>query len=507
MLGAVLTCFVAPAQNSSDAQNHRTQPLYRITIVSRTTKAINYGYLTAPTSINFAGTPLLPDARGEATIEPRRGATSVTAHFSNVPPPTRFGPEYLTYVVWAISPEGRAQNLGELVLDASNKGTLKTSVPMQTFAMIVTAEPYYAVNQPSDVVVMENVVGPGTVGKVEEVNATYELLPRKPYTYDPAAKRNSAPDRKPVSKEEYEAIVALYQAQNAIQIAESQQADRYAPERIARARELYNQARGYPSRLSKEIVSLAREATQIAEDSRAIAAKRAAADRPAEEHKRAVENGKPEPPPSAASRPPHDSSGGYAERPLPPRGAPEPATTAESPSPPAPEPRQQSQAPIEVNPSQFKGYSAETTENRKELLMALERYFDTRDTPRGVVVTLRDPLASSAALQSYLNQLAAAIRPYRNIHVAVEANSDRADEVAATQERAEAIRRSLIAAGVPAGIIIARGLGASRPLTANTNAAARARNRRVEIVIAGDPIGRLPTWDRTYNLAPGAGGR
>ncbi|HYI94236.1 MAG TPA: anti-sigma factor, partial [Bryobacteraceae bacterium] len=181
--------------------------------------------------------------------------------------------QYLTYVVWAISPEGRAQNLGELDLDGSNKGKLTSSTPLQAFAMIVTAEPYYSVTQPSDIVVMENFVGPGTVGKVQEVNATYELLPRKPYTFDMSA-QPKAGDRA-VGKEEYEATVALYQALNAIQIATSQQGDKYAPDQMARARAAYNKARGYPISLSKEIVSLAREATQIAEDGRSIAARRA----------------------------------------------------------------------------------------------------------------------------------------------------------------------------------------------------------------------------------------
>jgi hypothetical protein len=149
--------------------------------------------------------------------------------------------------------------------------------------MIVTAEPYYSVTQPSDVVIMENMVTPATVGRVEEVNATYELLPRKPFTYDASAPRPAG--GAPVSQAEYDAILAIYQAQNAIQIAESQDAQRYSPERIARAHQLLEKAKGYPKSLSKEIVSIAREATQIAEDSRLIAVKRAAAEKAAEPQK------------------------------------------------------------------------------------------------------------------------------------------------------------------------------------------------------------------------------
>jgi len=285
-------------QNAAPAEARTPQPLYQVTIVSRTTKALNYGYLTAPTRIDFKGTPVLADARGDATVEPKRGATLLKMRFEDVPPPTRFGAQYLTYVVWAISPDGRAQNLGELALDGSNKGKLRTSTPLQTFAMIVTAEPYFSVTQPSDIVVMENMIGPGTVGKVQEVNATYELLPRKPYTYDIGAQQKSG--GAPVSMDQYEATTALYQALNAIQIAQSHGADRYDPDRMVRARQVYNQARTYPAHLSKEIVSLAREATQIAEDSRAVAVKRAEAEKAADEQRgRSAEPQAPRGQPSA----------------------------------------------------------------------------------------------------------------------------------------------------------------------------------------------------------------
>jgi hypothetical protein len=270
------------------AETGKQQPLYEVTIVSRTTKALNYGYLTAPTRIDFQGTPVMPGARGEASIEPKRGSTLLKLKFDNVPPPSQFGSQFLTYVLWAISPEGRAQNLGELTLKG-DQAKLTATTPLQTFAMIVTAEPYYAVTQPSDIVVLENVVGRGTIGKVEEVNATYELLPRKPYTFNTGSQPKES--GLPVTQEHYEAISALYQALNAIQIAHSQDADRYAPEQMKRARELYNKARGYPVHLSKEIVSIAREATQIAEDSRSIAVKRAAAAKDAEDQRsRSVSN-------------------------------------------------------------------------------------------------------------------------------------------------------------------------------------------------------------------------
>jgi hypothetical protein len=278
VLAAVLLAghgFCALAQNAATPEPGARQPLYQVTIVARTTKAINYGYLSSPTRIGFQGTPVAPSATGKGKIEPRRGATLLDLRFDNLPAPSRFGPQYLTYVVWSISPEGRAQNLGELILDGSDKGKLTASTPLQTFALIVTAEPYFSVTQPSDVVVAENVVTSDTVGKVQEVNARYELLPRQPYTLN-ATEQQAAPSGQLVSQAQYESLAALYQALNAIQIAQSQGGDRFAPDQMARARELYNKARAFPVHLSKEIVSMAREATQLAEDGRAIAAKRAA---------------------------------------------------------------------------------------------------------------------------------------------------------------------------------------------------------------------------------------
>jgi hypothetical protein len=273
--GAVMLALLAFCALAQDANN--PQPLYEVTIVSRTTKAINYGYLAGRTRIGFQGTPVASAAKGEATIEPRRGSTTVKLQLQNLPEPSRFGSQYLTYVVWAISPEGRAHNLGEVVLDGSYKGKLSTSSPLQTFAMIVTAEPYYSVAQPSDVVVMENVVTRDTIGKVQEVNATYELLPRKPYTFNVGAQ--PAPSGiQPANQQQYESVHALYQALNAIQIAQAQGADQHASNQMMRARDLYNKARAFPGHLSKEIVSMAREATQIAEDARAIAVKRADAE-------------------------------------------------------------------------------------------------------------------------------------------------------------------------------------------------------------------------------------
>jgi hypothetical protein len=280
LLSAVFASLTltASAQTAAPTRSGASQPIYQVTIVSRTTKAINYGHRTDPTKIDFKGTELLREAHGDATIQSQRGSVLIDAHFKDLAPPTRFGPNYLTYVVWAITPEGRPQNLGELVLNSSNAGKLMTSTPLQAFAMIVTAEPYFSVSQPSDVVVMENVVRPDTVGKIEEVNATYELLPRNNFTYDPTAP--VPPDGPAVSMGEYERTVAMYQAQNAIQHAAVAGADRYAPDKLQKAQQLLGEARAFGKDEHKRATAAARQATQTAEDARVIAASRAAQESP-----------------------------------------------------------------------------------------------------------------------------------------------------------------------------------------------------------------------------------
>jgi hypothetical protein len=265
----------AAAQAQNSAERTAPEPIYRVTVVSRTTKAINYGHRTEPTKIGFHGTVLLPNAQGQATVESKRGAMEIRAKFEHMDPPSRFGPEYLTYVLWAISPEGRPANLGEVVLNPSNKGKLAVSTDLQAFALLVTAEPYFSVTQPSDVVVMENVVRPDTVGKVQEVEAKYELLPRKQYVYDTVA-RSAVPSTPRVSMDEYEAMLALYEAQSALQIAKAAGAGEYAADTLQKAEQLYQQARSYQAQKagSRKIVMTAREAAQASEDARAISAKR-----------------------------------------------------------------------------------------------------------------------------------------------------------------------------------------------------------------------------------------
>src|SRR6202521_779577 len=220
-----------PAQKSVGLQPDPGMPtaIFRIQVVSRSTPAVNYLHLGGATKINFEGTPLMASGSGTATVESERGVIRVSANFKNLAPPSSFGPEYLTYVLWAISPDGRPVNLGELTLSDYGKGSssrIDTTSEIQTFAMLVTAEPHYAVTQPSDVVVLENSVRPDTQGVIEQVNAKFELLPRGMYSKTAGFVPIQVGKKNPFE---------LYEAENAVQLARLAGAERYALDSFQKA--------------------------------------------------------------------------------------------------------------------------------------------------------------------------------------------------------------------------------------------------------------------------------
>lgn len=274
LAGTLAAQELNPTQQPQELTKTESTPLYKVNVVARTTKALNYGHRSQPTKIDFDGTVLLPGSKGEAWIESKKGAVQVRAKFKHLEPPHRFGRQYLTYVLWAITPQGRATNLGELLTNGDHKAKLETATEMQSFALIVTAEPYYAVTQPSDVVVMENIVRPDTAAHVQSVDAKYELLQRGEYGFDlvdaEQRKRNPAPK---VSQKEYESLLAIYEARNAVQFAISHGAAEYAGDTLLRAQNglLTAEEQYARSPKSKVIVTLAREAAQTAEDARLIA--------------------------------------------------------------------------------------------------------------------------------------------------------------------------------------------------------------------------------------------
>lgn len=244
-------------------------PTFRVTVVSRSVQAVNYKHRSGASKLDFAGTDLMPSANGEAEVNSKRGAIEIEAEFGNLQKPTTFGNEYLTYVLWAISPEGRAVNLGEVLLGDNHRSKLHVTTDLQAFALIVTAEPYYAVRQPSNVVVLENVVREDTKGTTEAVNAKYELMERggyipTGYKFDPVVLNARLP-------------LEFFEARNALRIAQSEGAEQYASDSYQHAVQLMNNADEYATRKHidrKPLIAVAREAVQTSEDARAIAVKK-----------------------------------------------------------------------------------------------------------------------------------------------------------------------------------------------------------------------------------------
>jgi hypothetical protein len=255
-----------------------------VTVVARTTKAINYHHRSGATHIDFRGTALMPDARGEAKVESKQGVIKIDASMAKLQPPRRFGSEYLTYVLWAITPEGRATNVGEVVL-SGDKSKLDATTELQAFGLIVTAEPYFAVTQPSDVVVMENFVRHDTTGTIEEIDAKYELLQRGQYTL------NVSPAELKPMRMDPKVPLELYEARNAVQIARWTGADKYAGDTFQKAVIGLQNAEGYLHGKAgkKPIGTVAREAVQMAEDARIITVKKIAEEQLANERQAAAD--------------------------------------------------------------------------------------------------------------------------------------------------------------------------------------------------------------------------
>src|SRR5215831_11305285 len=210
-------------------------PVFKANAVAKSTKAINYRHRSGSTEIDFGGTAIMPKANGHAKVDSRSGAISIDANFRDVGAPTQFGVEYLTYVLWAVSPEGRPKNLGEVLLDGG-KGSLKVTTDLQVFGLIVTAEPYFSVTQPSDLIVMENEVRQDTLGKFEIIDAKYELLQRGQYE-----KLANVLQLRP----DPAVPIELYEARNAMQIAQSSGAGKYAADVFQKAQTTLKQAESY----------------------------------------------------------------------------------------------------------------------------------------------------------------------------------------------------------------------------------------------------------------------
>lgn len=506
---------------STVSASGQSVPLYRVTVVERTVKAVNYQYRNGPTPIDFRGTVLLPESKGDAAVESKAGRTVIDAAFSHLPAPSRFGREYLTYVLWAVTPEGHPKNLGEIIPGSSDKAKTHVTTDLQAFGMIVTAEPYAAVRQPSDVVVMENEIRPDTIGSIEPVQVRYELMPRHGYTYNKPADFKSENEGPKVSMGEYETLLELYQAQNAIQIAQASGAAKYAGEILSKAQtQLQNANSLHDRKVDKSLViAAAREASQTAEDARALGDQRAkdaeiASARSSVEHERELRVAAEAKAESAQQALQAQTQGQAGQS----EAAAQAEITANRMQ--QEEMRQAPTAPLQPAPAPAIDYSTikpppplqgddrQQRELRASLAQRLNACFPSRDTPRGLVATVSSFDFRGAALDEHqlasISQLAALVTAHPGLTVEVEGHSDSASPEAErlAASRAGAVRDALVRAGAPSAIVNVRDFGNTRPLGPNNTAQSREGNRRTEIVISGQPIGNVAAWDKSYSLGP-----
>jgi outer membrane protein OmpA-like peptidoglycan-associated protein len=539
--------LAGPAYAQSSASNPTQQrisgdrdqvPVFRVTVVARTTPAINYRHRGGATKIDFRGTPLLPKARGEAKVESKQGYIEIEVEFDDLVPATRFGPEYLTYVMWAITPEGRATNLGEVLLN-DTKSKLNVTTELQAFGLVITAEPYFAVSQPSDVVVMENVIRPDTQGKVEQVEAKYELLTRGTYLM------NTDPSRIAVRRLDSKTPLELYEARNALQLSELAGADRYAPESFQKASRLLQQAEEYRERKSgrRSITMAAREAAQTAEDARLIALQRreterleraqeVAADREAQATARAQTEARlreqAETDRAAAERRRIDAEAA-AERAVRERTAAEAAAdravreraqaeaarnAAERAKDDAERAQQrlsEERAAAEADRDASKASAenarqavaraeAEKAELRERLQQQLNIILETKESARGLIVNVSDVLFDTGmhtlkpGAREKLARVAGILLTYPDLRLEVDGHTDSVGDddynQALSERRAESVRAYLVQQGISPSAIVALGYGKSQPIASNSLAAGRQQNRRVELIVAGESIGR-----------------
>jgi outer membrane protein OmpA-like peptidoglycan-associated protein len=515
---AFLTLIFALAASSMHAQQsaasmQRSGPTYRITMVPGTITAVNYQNRES-TEIGFRGSPVLPLATGHAKITSRPGRISIEADFSKLQPAQTFGQEFLTYVFWAITPEGKASNLGEVLLDG-DKSKISVTTSLQTFGLIVTAEPYYAVASPSDALALVNVVLPETAGTIEQINASYQMLGRGAYTYDVA----TVMARYPKSKTPLE----LDEARNAVEIARHAGADQYAPDAFAKAQASLRDAEERMAARGdrKVIVQDSRDAVQNAAEAEQITVRRIQeiqAEQEKEAAARQAADAQAAAAAAAASQQQEQIARERAElqkQEAEAKAAQEAAARAEADAARAKaqaEAQEQQQAAAaaqrEATAAQQQAAAAqaaaEEAERQREQLRAtlleqFNRILPTTDTPRGLKANLADVLFATAKYdlqppaREALAKFSGIVIAHPGLKLAIEGYTDStgSDEFNQTlsENRANSVRAYLIGQGIDPNAITATGYGKSNPVASNDTAAGRRLNRRVEIIISGEIIG------------------
>src|SRR5580698_4084829 len=509
---AVVLSLPAVAQTNSqptvEVERVSPTPTFRVTVISRSVQAVNYEHRSGSSKLDFAGTSLMPVASGQARVNSKRGSISIDAEFGNLQRPTSFGNEYLTYVLWAISPEGRAVNLGEVLVDNDDRSKLHVTTDLQAFALIVTAEPYYAVRQPSNAVVLENVIREDTKGTGEAVNAKYELMERggyipTGYKFDPVVLNANLP-------------LEFFEARNALRIAQSEGAEQYASDSYQRAVKLMNRADTDATDKhidKKPLIAVSREAVQTAEDARAIAVKKedevrlsnerqdsadaqAQSQAQADDATRRKDRAESDAARSQAATAQAQADAANAQADA--AAARTSAADARAATAKAQSDMANSQAASATALAAAQA-DAEQSAMRAKLSEQLNSILHTRDSARGLIVSMSDVLFDTGRFslkpgaREKLAKVAGILLAYPGLNIEVGGYTDNVGGDAMNQtlseNRADSVRDYLVQEGVPVNSVSAKGFGNTLPVASNDNSAGRQQNRRVELLVSGDAIG------------------
>lgn len=449
------------------------------------------------TKVDLKGSNLMPQGNGEAKIVAGKGVTNVEAEIQDMAQPSTLGTEFMTYVLWAVSPEGRTSNLGEIVVDKEGKGKLSATTPFQTFSLFVTAEPYFAVRQPSESMILQNELKKGTKGKIFPVN-NYPLMKRNQYQKmgNPLA---LTLDLKNVPLD-------IYEARNAVEIAKTRGADKYAPEIFSKAEGSLQIAENNLTRKEdkKVIISSARQTVQFAEDARLLTEQRKEAERIASEKAEAAAKAKAEAEAKATAEAAEAKrqSDAEAQRQAELAAAKQAQMKAEADATAA-----RAKAEQDVLKAKEASAQADADRSRKaaedlraELLEQFNRVLETRDTTRGLVVNMGDVLFATGKYnlrpeaQIVLAKLSGIILSHPGLNLAVEGYTDSTGSddfnLKLSQQRADTVREYLVSQGLADSTVTAKGFGKTDPVADNGTPAGRQKNRRVEIVVSGEIIGQ-----------------
>ena len=481
------------------------------TTVSRTTKAVHYRLQGGTTKVDFRGTDILQRASGEARVEGKKTNFEIDAKFQGMEDATKFGLEFLTYVAWAVSPEGRPVNLGELSLDHNGNAHVKAYTDLQTFGMIVTAEPYFAVTQPGNMVVMESAP---LNGGGEAIDAKYELVTRGTYSSTNTHIQDA------IFGIDSKTPLELFEARNAVRIAHIAAADKYAASILSKAgQQLLHAEEIYRQKQNKAAVeAAAKEATETAEEARLMAVKQKAEDEA--QAAAAAREAKARADADAEAKRRADAEAARAQAEKARADAEQARAQAEQAKAEAERMKEEAEKAKAEAVAQQQILAAETDkahaaaaqseslrqqaekekqELRARLLQQLNSILATRDSARGLIANMSDVLFRSGSFEllpgarERLAKVSGIVLAYPSLHVAVEGHTDSVGGDQYNQDlsehRAQAVRDYFVQQGIPAGAVEARGFGKSEPIASNDTAEGRQQNRRVELVLSGDAIG------------------